>query len=99
MAMLIVITPQNIQAIRRADPPTLEEMQKLVGGYVELITNYGVWDEQGPHPAQIYCNEDGKRLELPANPLATEYVRILFPHFNDLLVGTVVVLTDETRWT
>lgn len=45
---------------------TLEEMQSLVGGYVEMV---GLPD----HDA--YLNEDGAALNLPVNPTATRVMK------------------------
>lgn len=44
--------------------PTLPEMQKLVGGYVEHVLL--------KHGAYLMVNEDGHALNLPRNPKASE---------------------------
>jgi hypothetical protein len=46
----------NIETI---EPLSLEELQKLVGGYVEFFNHFG---EVG------CCNEEGLLKKLPANP-------------------------------
>ena len=43
--------------------PSLEEAQKVVGGYVEIIP---VSD------GQLIVNEEGRLMGLPGNPLASE---------------------------
>jgi len=64
----------------------LEDMQKLVGGYVEALP--------GKHRAMLYVNEEGKLHHLPPNPLANRLVRDwaigMFP--DDFIVGNVLVL-------
>lgn len=43
---------------------SLEEMQKIVDGYVESVSRpYGI----------VYCNEDGLRLDLPINKKYGEF--------------------------
>lgn len=63
----------NVVQIIRADGTTedvnrkmkLAEMQKIVGGYIEVAMC------KLPHRA-IVCNEDGIALKLPVNKIATE---------------------------
>ena len=64
--------------------PTLEQMQKMVGGTVELIT---LGDGR-----QIFCDEDGLSKELPINGRASIVV-------GGAIFGKVVVLSDDARWT
>jgi Domain of unknown function (DUF3846) len=53
---------------------SLEELQKLVGGYIEYV----------PRSRPIaYCDEEGRLKEKPLNALASQ-------RFNQLLVGDVV---------
>ena len=65
---------------------TLEELQKGVGGYIEALYL---------HDGRVmFVNEDGKRLELPPNPLADmmahQQTRIAE---NDHIVGDVIICT------
>ena len=53
----------------------LEEMQKLVGGYIEAVPGSKLL---------AYCNEEGQLQELPFNKRASEY-------FHQVLVGNVLV--------
>lgn len=62
---------------------SLEEMQKIVGGYVEII---------GCNDQNFVCilNEEGKIQELPLNEKATALVnKIIAP--DDFIVGDVLV--------
>jgi len=68
------IAPANGKAF------TLAELQKLVGGYIE--EHYTTTGEV------MMVNEDGKRLNLPVNRVATAKVRL---SDDDVLVGNVVV--------
>ena len=49
-------------------PPTLERMQKAVGGDIELVPHFLSWRGR---PCVAFCNEYGKRLRLPVNRMAT----------------------------
>ena len=60
---------------------TLEDFQKVVGGWIEGISI-------NEH-LTMYCNEEGKILGLPVNHLATYFVKNLRP-FNDFICGDVV---------
>lgn len=61
---------------------TLEELQALVGGYIEAVAT--------PEGRLMYVNEDGKHLQLPVNKEATARVRHwLTP--GDVIVGDVVL--------
>lgn len=62
---------------------TLEEMQKIVGGYVELLRL-----DDG---REMYLNEDGKRLNLPRNEVADLLARKAGIAVDDFVVGDVLV--------
>ena len=76
--------------------PTLKQAQKLVGGYIETFNVSFPWPrgkyEVEYYDAQVLCNEDGLRLKLPHNELASY-------HCGRPLVGPVIVLTGNRRWT
>ena len=59
--------------------PTLEQLQALVGGYIELVPIF-----DGSH---MYCNEEGKLLGLKPNIFAGALI-----DFPDTIVGDVVVM-------
>ncbi len=65
-------------------PPTLEEAQAYVGGYVEIALEWA--------DAQALVNEDGLPLNLPLNKLASRVLGML-------IVGNVLILTGKARWT
>ena len=77
--------------------PTLKEIQKMVGGYIEFVWDNGV--------VQVICNEEGKLQGLPVNKEATKiWAELLFEGGNavigrmtDCLVGDVVILKGDAR--
>ena len=77
--------------------PTLKEIQKMVGGYLEFV-----WDNGD---IQIICNEEGKLMGLPYNREASEIWYNVIREANggsvydevDCLVGDVVILEGEAR--
>lgn len=64
-----------------SDIPTLEELQKAVGGLIESVDAYL------PEGTQAYANEEGVLLGLEPNPTATEL--LAWPY---MIVGPVVIL-------
>jgi len=64
----------------------LEQMQKLVGGYIEFAPFNATVD--GVKYSEVMCNEEGKMDGLPLNPLANH----LWNNRNDMLVGDVVLV-------
>ncbi len=67
---------------------TLEEVQRLVGGYIELVPL--AYRKRGECPFLI-VNEEGNLMHLPPNEEASFMARII-------LVGDVVHLTPD-EWT
>ena len=63
------------------DKPTLEEMQKMVGGYIEEV-------HVGDHNVQYWVNEEGILLELPLNPKASMML-------GQPICGNLVVLKES----
>jgi hypothetical protein len=64
-----------------ADRPSLEELQKAVGGYIEPVDRFL---KEG---TQAYANEEGLLRGLPRNAAATIAVKWPYP-----IVGPVVVI-------
>lgn len=64
------------------NPPTLEELQAHVGGYIESVDRFL---EEG---TRAYANEDGLFKGLRVNLVATVAVKWPYP-----IVGPVVVIT------
>ena len=60
---------------------TLDELQSVVGGYIELI--------HLPFGRIMVINEEGKLHGLPFNRAATEHAKAAL--HNDVIVGTVLI--------
>jgi len=86
--------------------PSLEWLQKAVGGYIETVPFWNTYDDDGTTRGCVaYCNEEGKLDGLPANRLANqkwdEALKRRFPDAGqrlDYLVGTIVVLVGDRRF-
>ena len=63
--------------------PTLEEAQRVVGGYVEMVYLNG--------GDQLLVNEEGVIKNLPQNPSATAIA-------GKPIVGNAIVLKGHARW-
>lgn len=68
--------------------PTLEEAQKVVGGYVELVDLYEIGE------GCLLVDEEGKLKRKPINELATKLYNKLF---NGVIVGDVIHIKQENR--
>lgn len=69
----------------RKSPPTLEEAQTFVGGYVEVV---GL-----PGGSQLLVNADGRLAGLPVNERASTV------HGGAVdIVGNVMCLCGKARW-
>ncbi len=60
----LIIHPSGKTELANIDG--LDEMQAVVGGYVEAI-NFA--------DSTMWCNEEGSDLELPVNPLASRFAK------------------------
>lgn len=85
--------------------PTLEELQKGIGGgYIELIPGFTTYTIGGKScSCQAFCDEDGKSKNLRYNMVATDLwntalvVGRRFPTM-DLLRGPVVILLGDQEF-
>lgn len=98
MGQMIVIKQGGTAVVQSKDKTTLEEVQKLVGGYIEAVPMFDKWNGE---KAQAWCDEEGKLKEYQYNKHATRlWNEILEKHhdikFNtDHLVGDIVILTGS----
>ena len=61
---------------------SLESLQRHVGGFIQILPrpeDFGIKTK-----GDVYVNEDGKLLNLPANPLVA-------PSSYDVLVGNILI--------
>ena len=75
-----------------AAPPALEELQRGVGGDIELVPYFTKYEGK---PCVAFCDEDGKRKGLPINDHATALWHALVAALRgrDVLVGPVVIVS------
>lgn len=77
----IVIKSDDSWKIIEQKEFSLEDYQKIVGGWIEYVHVY--------EDIAIFCNEEGKIKGLPVNNLATQYIKNKRP-FDDVICGDVV---------
>lgn len=65
----------------------LEEAQKVVGGFIEILGLGRVNDVLGV----MILNEEGKLFGLPFNKAATEMLKLAYPGSDDYICGDVIV--------
>jgi hypothetical protein len=105
---LLVIKPNNsIKATPVPGPPSLERLQEIVGGSIELVSGFLSIERDGAeHRCVAFCNEDGKHLGLMANAIATDLWECALHRrgmslynrddtLSDYLAGNVVVLYGD----
>ena len=88
---LVIEWNGHVRELEKA--PTLDEARSLIGGYVEVINV-----RQGSVSAQMLVNEDGFRMSMKPNRLATEIAQG-FANIAGSIVGNVIILTGKKRWT
>jgi len=91
--MTIIKTTGAIESHPLSSPPSLEDLQKAVGGYLEVVPHF---EKFGGEWAMMFCNEEGKLHHLPPNPFAMTLTSDLF-RANDYLVGDVVIISGDTK--
>ena len=74
--------PATIEAI----PDSLAELQRLVGGYIEIAMKAAEFYMGGT--LVVYCNEDGQAMDLPPN--------IHRPTDGHAILGTVVAVKVDS---
>lgn len=81
-------------------PPTLKELQELVGGYIEEVPGLDkILTADGIVPCVAYCDEEGKYKDYGVNGYATaRWAAALGFTPRDVLVGTVVIIVGDTSF-
>lgn len=98
---MMTIAADGTMVVEQLDrAPSLERLQRIVGGYVEQVPAFDIVEEDGVRTRVVaFCNEEGKLEGLPANTVATKMwlksaARVGVP-VHDMLCGTVVVLSGD----
>jgi hypothetical protein len=96
MGIVIVIPADEAQAIRSRetdDQPTLQQLQDIVDGYIEIVPG---WADYMGKPCVVYCNEDGKARGLSVNRRATAiwWQKLGGGQYDDVLCGDIVLVVD-----
>lgn len=95
------INPQNNPGMFAGQQLTLEAMQKLVGGYIQIRTLKNNIEVEGKVYVAMGMNEEGKLHHFPRNGIATEialnYGAIGKPDYvvGDAILFEAVELEDE----
>ena len=86
--------PGYAKTIHKQEPLTLEQLQKLVGGYIQVI-------ELHSQKKQMIINEEGKLMDLPRNDTATKIFHEEYPHLTeyDYICGDALILSGKGRLT
>ena len=88
-----VLYPEGISAIQDSElKPTLEDLQRIVGGYLEPIS---VLNEDTPRRLYrtMLVDEDGRQKQRPLNAEATRLYRAAWGS-TPAIVGTAVLLMN-----
>jgi hypothetical protein len=81
MTILVIVADPGVEAVAVRIEPSLKVLQTLVGGHIEAVHfRFGSGSN-----LYFYCNEDGKRLELPIN----------FSLGSDHVVGSIVISSAD----
>ena len=114
---LLYIIPADPKVIRErceiSAPPTVEELRKIIGGYIGIVhgfTSIDIYGEGRATPCVAFCHEDGRRLGLPVNWLATGLLHDALVRkgsrfgvlaesggYEDYLVGVIVVISGDSK--
>ena len=79
----------------KKDKLTLEQLQKMVGGYIQILDINTVKGKDVK--AQMIVNEEGQMFNLPYNESATKIVAESYgPHAQNI-VGDAVILYGRVR--
>ena len=68
MTILHTNGKRTVKTLPEGTRGELDEMQKAVGGYIELVPYFDHFEGE---PCEVYCNEEGKIHGLPFNDEAT----------------------------
>jgi hypothetical protein len=111
--MLVIPPDGRLTVTEFTGPIDLPSLSKAVGGYIEVVPHFDSFMHAGAlRRCVAFCDEDGKRKELPLNGwacVAWDAALRRHPEFEgfdlskrpsstDYLVGPVVVLYGDDEW-
>lgn len=98
---------QRPSAVTLAGPPGIQQLQKAVGGYIEVVPYFDTIEHDGAvHRCAAFCNEEGKLNGLEFNARATTLWDAALRRAGgpglgcrpvDVLVGPVVVIFGDRQ--
>ena len=103
--MLTYPAAGDVSEIELLTMPTLKQLQKAVGGFIEAVPRFDTIEYKGEKvPCIAFCDEEGKLKRKDINSKATQLwaealgmtTRELFN--NDVLVGDIVVLIGDEEF-
>lgn len=90
---IVQIHPSGMFEIHSC-PPTLKNLQALVGGYIEVVPGF---NEFNKIPCIALCDEEGRLKQSSLNNRATiEWARCT-KYSPTYLVGDIVILTGDAK--
>lgn len=87
-AIIIKPNEENVEVVERDKPFELDELQKMVGGLIEVVPH--AIENMGLKKLMV-VNEEGLILDLPYNEQATN----LLTYFNPYGIRGTAVIMDE----
>jgi hypothetical protein len=85
--LVVIKTDGTVEEVKQDKKPSLEQLQKIVGGYIEPV--HGIKYEG--RTGTMIVNEEGKMNNLPVNREATNlFISSFGPR--DVIVGNVAIL-------
>lgn len=94
--LTVIKTSGEITSQDVTEKPTLETLQKSVGGLIEFIGSFSTYNGK---PCIAICNEEGKLHKLPFNSKATlAWDEATGGTYADILVGDVLILTGDDEF-
>jgi hypothetical protein len=80
----VIVRNATLELTTVTGPITLEYMQGIVGGYIEIVDQF----PSGKVMLQVWANEEGKIIGLPLN---------VYRRDGEPLMGTLIVLAGDMR--
>jgi len=92
---IVIAATGELREHSQPKAPTLDELQKLVGGYIQQVSH---WTKHDGLKADVWCDDDGKVNDKPFNRRATTmWYAALGQTVGDHLVGDVVIVTSVPK--